>query len=144
METECKVHCTYTLCACSGTVNNLIELHMRTLPGRHTTGRYEFLCDIYLSFSFRLIIAVRVVTVMQLQCSCCFFSDKHEFLDLVMIYMPPAHAQFIRELRKPPHIRQFGLQRHFIAICFSNSGRPRQYYTTAMLFLPKVKNIASK
>ena len=24
--------------------------------------------------------------------------------------MPPAHAQFIKELRKPPHIRQFGLQ----------------------------------
>jgi len=36
------------------------------------------------------------------------FADKQEFLDSVMIYMPPAHAQFIRELRKQPHIRQFG------------------------------------
>jgi len=49
------------------------------------------------------------------------FADKHEFLEVVMIYMPPAHAQFIRELRKPPHIRQFGLRRYFAAFCV-NSG----------------------
>jgi len=44
------------------------------------------------------------------------FADKQEFLGSVMKYMPPAHAQFIRKLRKPPHIRQFGLQRHVYSL----------------------------